>query len=764
MNWIAVCTVLCAGSSPANAWETRTHQQITEAAWQFIKGKAKGDPAFGAPDDYPTQQDCARTVSFFQGLHALPCAATKSCYVFDKANLLGQVPQARALALYQAGAPNYEVIFPNGHSAPKPNATINGKDVYVPGQGVLATSPQGDDLLHVTWSSGDPTLDYTGSVLGYFAGAADYLNDTYALTRNEVAREKLRNLLESETRFAITWAGLACLAASATIVGATLCGALAGLGYYGAEELVEEVFGYIPESYPTSSIAGNTLSAFWHFHPIAPHLPSATSYFDDTDGFQWSNGRRSDAYDLKFTAIRWVFSFIDVGISPTFSHAPVDQYHVSGDGHAPFYDLFGDQGAASYWRSRTVTEAIFMPSDNMLRANWDNWIRLHGRAGAGVHDLTFLGNALHAMQDASSAVHFASTLLDNHQEYEQHVEGFFDSVPDGLWKHPVWNGSRFVVMKWAGAAGRKNLEGISRILKDVVHRTITRKLALDTHRTIADRNDIPVRDIALELTKATGDQHLADAQPSRGDQQIHLPYHSIAGREDFTAAARVGIRHAIAGTVALLVQASRTDVVWSSLGEGKYFSGTFDYRDIDGDGVPSHKDACPVTGKVMEGTQLLYDVGDDGCPDPETGVAPFFNRSDCIGQALNSANEQYAAGSIDGETAVDNVFVDTALCDVDAHGEATATLEDRVDARRQVWTLVKNFLATGDSLAYRKEEACIRSAYPGLFPGTPATAAQLCTCQLDTDGDGVSECDDECPATPRGVSVDAVGCSAGMGG
>lgn len=67
----------------------------------------------------------------------------------------------------------------------------------------------------------------------------------------------------------------------------------------------------------------------------------------------------------------------------------------------------------------------------MLRGNWDNWSRLHGRLrqvqGPVQYDLTFLGMALHAIQDASSAPHFAAALNSgNHQAYESHVRDFFD--------------------------------------------------------------------------------------------------------------------------------------------------------------------------------------------------------------------------------------------------------------------------------------------------------------------------------------------------
>lgn len=45
-------------------------------------------------------------------------------------------------------------------------------------------------------------------------------------------------------------------------------------------------------------------------------------------------------------------------------------------------------------------------------------------------------------------------------------------------------------------------------------------------------------------------------------------------------------------------------------------------------------------------------------------------------------------------------------------------------------------------------------------PGTPAGAAvDAVGCELDSDGDGVVDSKDQCPDTPAGTAVDAVGCS-----
>lgn len=337
-------------------------------------------------------------------------------------------------------------------------------------------------------------------------------------------------------------------------------------------------------------------------------------------------------------------------------------------------------------------------------------------------------------------------------------------------------------MNWARTKGRENLNAIAGILKNVIKDEIDKQATDPTRQVVYSRNDLPVRDLSLRLTKTVGDIHLAKADPNQGAQQVLLPYDDRecpksgpiqvcdptwrqARLEDMTKAGQVGIQHAIAGTIALLVHASRTDVEHQSLGEGKYFTGTLDTRDLDGDGVPAQRDACPVTGKIMEGAQLLYDVGTDGCPDPESGAGvSLYSFGACIREALASAKSGVFEGTKTAETSMDEGFQGIGVCEVLAFGEDAGTLEDRIDLRRQAWHLTKNFVATGDKLALRKEQACLQAAYPGLFPEAPATAAQLCACTLDSDGDGVSDCDDECPGTPTGTAVDTVGCSAAMGG
>lgn len=57
--------------------------------------------------------------------------------------------------------------------------------------------------------------------------------------------------------------------------------------------------------------------------------------------------------------------------------------------------------------------------------------------------------------------------------------------------------------------------------------------------------------------------------------------------------------------------------------------------------------------------------------------------------------------------------------------------------------------------------ACSSTAQRG--PMTPEVIpAQVCGGNADSDGDGVSDCDDRCPGTLRGERVDADGCPIPM--
>ena len=52
--------------------------------------------------------------------------------------------------------------------------------------------------------------------------------------------------------------------------------------------------------------------------------------------------------------------------------------------------------------------------------------------------------------------------------------------------------------------------------------------------------------------------------------------------------------------------------------------------------------------------------------------------------------------------------------------------------------------------------ACASSS--AQYPTPEVIPAQVCGGNLDSDGDGVNECDDRCPGTIRGEAVDAEGC------
>lgn len=741
----------------ADAWETRTHQQITEAAWQYIKGKASGDPAFGSSSAYPTRQDCQRAVTFFQNLRAQPCGGAKTTCVYAFPYIqAGTTPDALFLSSYEYN----QVSTPDGYFLTR-NAELGGESTYVPAIGVLAKN----ELLFSGWGG---RIDYTGTVLGYYAGYGDYVNDTFGLLRDPEGLQKIRDALDEGLDWGTVIVGAGCgmLGIISWPFGAA-CGGILAAGATWSRDKVEEALNRLPETYPTPYIDGHTLTAFWHFHPIKPHLPTATGVYDDVDGFSWYNSR-DHAEHFEGGLLNFVFGVTKVGLSPAFSNVPIDQYHIVGDGHR---DTNTARLDPDYWRHlNTLYSATYMPSDNMLRANWDNWFRLHGRSGVGAeYDLTFLGLALHAIQDASSAPHFAGALnTGNHQEYERHVRDFFD-IKQGTQTiagqiaeasgRPTWPDilPLVTVMNWAGTKGQENLNAISSILVSVIEDEINNKATKPTHQYVYGRNDLPVRDISFRLTTATGDSHLLE----RNNGTIVLPYEQRRDFGDWSRAGQVAIQHAIAGTVALLVHASRTDVEWESLGGAKHFNGeVFDPQDIDGDGVGNHRDSCPVTGRVMEGAQLLFDVGPDGCPDPDTGDVSLYSLGNCLREALAGATNGYFAGSTDAETTVDAGIQAIGGCEALAYGTATVTLEERVQARRQAWVLTKNFLASGDKLAYRKEEACLQASYPALFPEAPSTASQLCECTLDADGDGVSDCDDECPGTPEHTEVDAMGCSA----
>ena len=181
-------------------------------------------------------------------------------------------------------------------------------------------------------------------------------------------------------------------------------------------------------------------------------------------------------------------------------------------------------------------------------------------------------------------------------------------------------------------------------------------------------------------------------------------------------------------------------------------------RDLDADGVPDRRDACPgtPTGAVVDAQGCPTDSdrdkvynGLDACPNTVEGAQV---------DARGCPTDTDADGVVDGidqcPGTPTGARVDARGCPTDADGDAVADGIDQCPNTPAGATVD----ATGCPTDTDKD-----GVYDGLdrCPGTPpGTEVDSAGCQRsrDTDGDGVDDSKDKCPGTAAGTRVDAAGC------
>ena len=165
--------------------------------------------------------------------------------------------------------------------------------------------------------------------------------------------------------------------------------------------------------------------------------------------------------------------------------------------------------------------------------------------------------------------------------------------------------------------------------------------------------------------------------------------------------------------------------VVSSLGLSLFMGGG-PPPDLDHDGVPDKRDACPNTprGATVDPRGCPSDADHDGvydgldqCPNTPAGATV-----DSKGCALDSDGDGVPDGIDQCGNTPPGAHVDAKGCPVDSDGDGVA---DGIDQ-------------------------C-----PNTPPGATVDAKG---CPLDSDGDGVPDGIDKCPNTPPGTEVDSVGC------
>jgi OmpA-OmpF porin, OOP family len=150
--------------------------------------------------------------------------------------------------------------------------------------------------------------------------------------------------------------------------------------------------------------------------------------------------------------------------------------------------------------------------------------------------------------------------------------------------------------------------------------------------------------------------------------------------------------------------------------------------DIDADGVPDTRDACPrtPTGAIVDRRGCPADSDGDGhldgldrCPNTPPGVV-----TEASGCPVDSDRDGVYDGADQCPNSPPGSAVDARGCPLDADGDGVSDADDRC-------------------------------------PGTPPHAtvnASGCPVSSDEDGDGVDDARDRCPGTSAGTPVDTLGC------
>src|SRR5213592_3432887 len=241
---------------------------------------------------------------------------------------------------------------------------------------------------------------------------------------------------------------------------------------------------------------------------------------------------------------------------------------------------------------------------------------------------------------------------------------------------------------------------------------------------------------SLVLNFASGDQQLFYilGGVSRLDFEKSSPYRFT----DNAAHAGIGDRVFLGNWGALRVEARAiyapstgfAGADWASHVVGSLglslFTGGGVVSDLDHDGVPDNRDACPNTpaGAKVDAKGCPFDSDKDGvadgfdqCPDTPMGA-----RVDAKGCPSDEDGDAVLDGIDQCPNTPAGAVVDARGCPSDADRDG---VPDGVDK----------------------------------CPDTPAGAlVDAKGCPSDTDGDGVPDGIDKCPNTPRGVEVDSVGC------
>lgn len=658
-------------------------------------------------------------------------------------------------------------------------------------------------------------VDLTGSILGLYSGATDLYDDMFTSVHIfPLIQDAIKTIGE------VAVSGTVTAATAVIMVGAIItCGVASAIDWFGAdidsekcwstgffilEENLEEMrnlVNTIEESNffattPTSSTFGHRNTSMFHFMntPLdyaslsqglgnilvdAPYyiniMDALTVFFDhdDIDGY-----RPGDAYGFWLGAAGVAFEsllldqLLDIRVDYPTSKPALLNYQVINpdDGREPSSSVLGSPfRKVFYWHRQGLLDYTFPPVDNLAYYWWHVWWRariqpvpsnpdvLRGEEEVG---LVPLGSVLHAVQDVTQPLHARGVSVKGHQPYESRLDILFDETlyrinhPDGLdMTKPTPD---FILDLQKPDVERQFVE-------DVV-----REFLILHEISVKPTGVLQIRELMHELYRSSIEREFElPAFNDPGIVERFLERLFSDGVSDYYTT-RIGLVRATAATLLVLFEASRSDP--------EAYAAALDLTTFE-NFTPAGKRFAGPEGTVNTLVSLNQGLRPEvSYHDNPAQVPEDWNCAGSLPETQQALRD-YIGNQIPGRDLVASVLGAHIHCSIVRSGlpapptELTAIL-GRYKARQlEASTML---LSHGDLNTYAQDMACAQAEEwtdmqqqgdetQMLVPATAFARVQArCLGQLDSDGDGVFDQNDQCFTPPElthsGAQVNADGC------
>ncbi len=438
---------------------------------------------------------------------------------------------AATLAEEKMGRLNYPITTRYAHK----NATCEIDKTYTPIGSTVFVNPESGSTPKEKFRS----RDYTGVTLGYWAGGPDR-----ALT-DWIFRSTTLETLQTPAVQIGTGIGVSALAMAACAIACGLmpvlcavCPAIAiGAGIYVIDAI---------NDIDASSMEHDDFTGLGHHIDMKPLQPG-DSTFDDKRGKFMEKAGPGGNPDLLEEMVIALYDLLGWHVRHDLSNGPAAyQITAGGDGHPDSVPR-----SASQWETATGAHIDYTPVDNLAMSGWTTFtaaVKPDAVTLAAVQGAPGLGWSLHALGDATVAMHVVGATGFGHRPYE---EAF-----DNRWE-------QFVIAD-LGKPGATAMS--ARQAREIVNRALVwREFILQWRADNGGTTDVPVRDLVTLLASQTRADAANVAGMYNPGASLEWQFGSEANANaQYSSAALVGFQRdkaleAVAVSLAFLISA--TEVV-----------------------------------------------------------------------------------------------------------------------------------------------------------------------------------------------------------